>query len=111
MLSIERDDEKGEPEREGNQRLRAVEFEVAGKLANDLDGDGRDRLERIERQVGGNAGGKHDDHRFADGAGGGEENGADDPGQGRRQNDALDGLGLRRAETVGAFPQAREGPR
>ena len=105
MLRIKRDDEKRQPQREGDQRLRAVEFEVAGQLTDDLDGDGRDRLERIERQIGGDAGGEHDDHRFADGAGGGEENRADDPGQRCRQNDLLDGLGLRRAETIGAFPQ------
>ena len=78
---------------------------IARELADDLDGDGRHRLQRIEGQVGGDAGGQHDDHRLADGARGGEQHGADDARQRRRQDDALDRLRLRGAEAVGAFAQ------
>ena len=43
-------DEEGEAEGEGDQRLGRVEVGVAGQLADDLDGDGGHRLERVERQ-------------------------------------------------------------
>ena len=105
MFSASVTHEQRQAEREGNQRLRRVELEVAGELADDLDGDGRHRIEHIEGQVGGDAGRQHHDHGLADGARCSEQNGADDARQGRRQHDALDRLGLGGAEAVGAVAQ------
>ena len=54
--TAKREYEQRQPQREGDQRLRRVELEVARELAHDLDRDRRHRLQRIERQVGGDAG-------------------------------------------------------
>ncbi len=48
---------------------------------------------------------QNDDHRFADGARGGEQDGADNARQRCGQDDALDRFRLRGAEPVGTFPQ------
>ena len=43
-MSLERQNEKGKPQGKSHERLRRVEFEVAGELGHDLDRDGCDRL-------------------------------------------------------------------
>src|SRR5215210_9159386 len=45
------DQEQGEAEREGGERLGAVELLLAGEQADDLHSDGGDAFERIERQI------------------------------------------------------------
>ena len=93
-------------QREGGQRLGAVEFLVADQQRDDLHGDGGDGLKRVGGQVGGQAGGHDDDHGLADGARDRQQDAADDARQGGRQDHLADGLRLGRAEAVGAVAQA-----
>ena len=82
----QRDEEQHEAEREGRQRLGAVELLVADQQGHDLHGHGGHRLERIGGEVGGEPGGHDHDHGLADRARLiGEQEAGDDAGQRRRQ--------------------------
>ncbi len=85
--------EERDAECEGNQRLRRGELKVTRQLVDDLHRHRGHRLEGIDLHAGGDTGGKHHDHRLADGARGGQKQSADNARKCCGKDDLLDCLG------------------
>ena len=94
-----------QPQRKGRQCFGAVEFLIADQQCHDLDRYGCDGFERVGCQVGGQTGGHHHDHGFANGAAGRQQHAADNAGQGGRNDDLPDRFGMGGAHGEGSVAQ------
>ncbi len=68
MFKPQRDDEQGQTQRKGHQRLGAGKIGITCQLADNPRSDGCHRLERVAREFGDRSGGHHNNHRFTNGA-------------------------------------------